>query len=879
MLTFLSVRLAPFALATLMAVLLVDSGIVAQSAYPAARHGGNYMHNFYFPPAPSSTPWAPAWSPDGRSIAVAMNGSIWQIDRENGAASQLTYNDKYHSLPAWSPDGRWLLYTADDGGATIQLELLDLETGETRQLTDDEHVYTDPVFSPSGDAVAYVSTRPNGYFNVFVRAFRGGEWAGPEIAITRDNDFGRSRLYFGRWDMHITPAWMPDGNELLLVSNRDQPLGSGNVLRVPVQENGIAAAEVVLAEQTLYRTRPHVSIDGKRFVYSSTSGAADQFNNLYVQPTEGGEPYKLTFFTHDAFHPRWSPNGEWIAYVTNQGGLPHLALLETYGGAQQMLPVTSRRWKHATGTLALRVVDDESGRLTAARIHLTASDGKFYAPFDAYARVGWAGDHAFHTEGEAQVVIPTGPVRITAVKGFEFWPESTTVEISVDGVTDVTLRLRRMTNMASRGWYNGSTHVHMNYGGNLHNTLANLMMMSDAEDQDIVNEQIANKDNRILDYQFFVPGGTAHPISRSDRLMVVGQEYRPPFYGHVFMLGLRDHLISPFVTGYEATAIESLYPSNTDMLRKAKAQGATVGYVHPFSGDSDPLDGDLGGAKGFIVDAALGATDALEWSLASRAGFFPLYAVWNNGLRVTATGGEDSITDLQRSKLIGSIRTYVCTDDRGLDVDSWFENLRAGRAFVSNGPLIDLRANGAGPGQDIALLDEGETVDVFVSVQSIVPLDKAFLVFNGETIEEIPLADDRRTAQYRASFVVHASGWLHVRVEGSPERRFPLDVEYAQAFTNPVWITVGNELIRNGPAAEYGLQWIDKLSALAAAWPGWRSQTEIDHVMDQFADARRVYEQFRVDAASTTRPSTLLSRIGAVNVEPLPATRSCADRM
>jgi len=33
--------------------------------YPAARHGGNYMHNYYFPPAPSSTPWAPTWSPDG----------------------------------------------------------------------------------------------------------------------------------------------------------------------------------------------------------------------------------------------------------------------------------------------------------------------------------------------------------------------------------------------------------------------------------------------------------------------------------------------------------------------------------------------------------------------------------------------------------------------------------------------------------------------------------------------------------------------------------------------------------------------------------------------------------------------------------------------
>ena len=126
----------------------------------------------------------------------------------------------------------------------------------------------------------------------------------------------------------------------------------------------------------------------------------------------------------------------------------------------------------------------------------------------------------------------------------------------------------------------------MNYAGNLHNTLENLMMMSAAEDQDMVNEQIANKDNRILDYQYFVPGGKAHPLSTRDRVLVVGQEYRPPFYGHVFMFQLRDHLISPFTTGYEGTAIESLYPSNTDMFRKAKAQGATVGYVHAFGSQS-----------------------------------------------------------------------------------------------------------------------------------------------------------------------------------------------------------------------------------------------------------------------------------------------------
>ena len=302
------------------------------------------------------------------------------------------------------------------------------------------------------------------------------------------------------------------------------------------------------------------------------------------------------------------------------------------------------------GVLSVRTVDD-SGQTTGARIHLTAADGKFYAPADAYARVSAAGDRMFHSTGEFRVELPVGKVKLTAVKGFEMWPQRRRARRRRERSDDsAQVGLKRMTDMSAKGWHSGSTHVHMNYGGNLHNTLENLMMMSAAEDQDIVLEQVANKDNRILDHQFFVPGGGPHPLSRKDMVLVVGQEYRPPFWGHVFMFGLRDHLISPFTTGYEGTAIESLYPSNTDMFRKARAQGAYVGYVHAYAGERDPLEGDLGGGKGAIVDAALGTTDAIEWSAAGRAGFFPLYALWNNGLKVTAVGGEDSISNLQNEQ-------------------------------------------------------------------------------------------------------------------------------------------------------------------------------------------------------------------------------------
>ena len=809
--------------------------------YPEARSGGNYMHNFYFPPAPSSTPWAPDWSPDGEWIAVAMHGSIWKVDPQTGVAYELTYSEAYHSSPDWSPDGRYIVFTADYEHQRIQLELLDTESGEITRLTDDTAVYTDPVFSPDGSRIAYVSTNPNGYFNLYIRDFADGDWAGDPVAVSADNDYGRNRLYFGNWDMHITPSWFPNGEELLVVSNRNVPLGSGNVLRVPAIENGITQATTVLAEQTLYRHRPDVSIDGKRFIYTSTRGSADQYNNLYVQPTTGGEPYKMTFYTHDAFHPRWSPDGEWIAFISNEPGVSQLKLLETYGGKLVSVDITEHHYKRPMGVLKVRVTESGHPEPIHHRVHLTASDGKLYTPVSAYARASGRGDLIFHNPGEFSLQLPVGEAELTFVKGFEFFPQTISADIEEGEVTELQVSLKRLTDMGAKGWYNASTHVHANYAGNLHNTLENLMMMSRAEDQDLVLEQVANKDNRILDYHYFEAGGNAHSVSEPDQIVVVGQEYRPPFYGHIFMFGLSEHLISPFVTGYEGTAIESLYPSNTDMMMKAKAQGAVTGYVHPYNGDNDPLLGNLGGGKGFMVDAALGATDALEWSDANRAGFFPLYAAWNNGLRVTATGGEDSISSLHRSKLLGSVRTYVYTGSQGLGMHAWFDAMKRGRAFVSSGPLLEFSAGEALPGDTVSLPAGGGDVSLKGWLRSVTELESLMLICNGQEIERFSLGRNGMSYDLDYRLEVERSGWCHLRTEGAPEHRFPLDVAYTQAFTNPIWFQVGDEPIRNPESASYGLRWIDRLQELAEAWPDWRSEAEKDHVYGQFDAAREVY--------------------------------------
>jgi dipeptidyl aminopeptidase/acylaminoacyl peptidase len=110
-------------------------------------------------------------------------------------------------------------------------------------------------------------------------------------------------------------------------------------------------ARLIHTEETLFRTRPQWSPDGKRFVYASHLGG--QYTNLFVLPTAGGEPYKLTFGEHDTFLPRWSPDGEWIAAISNVEGLPQLTLLKAWGGEQRICLASPRsdgcgRWRRSS---------------------------------------------------------------------------------------------------------------------------------------------------------------------------------------------------------------------------------------------------------------------------------------------------------------------------------------------------------------------------------------------------------------------------------------------------------------------------------------------------------------------------------------------------
>jgi len=342
--------------------------------------------------------------------------------------------------------------------------------------------------------------------------------------------------------------------------------------------------------------------------------------------------------------------------------------------------------------------------------------------------------------------------------------------------------------------------------------------------------------------------------------LIVGEEYRPPFYGHVFFIGLRDHLISPFTTGYEGTAIDSLYPSNTDMFIKAKAQGAVVGYVHAFSGESDPLEKDLGVGRAFPVDAALGSIHAMEWSTASGAALRVWHHALNNDLPIAVAGGEDSITSLHRTKTVGSVRTYAFIGNESTSgkqrsgiaskkpwsAERWIGALKQGKTFYSSGPLLEFSINGRIPGERFDLPTAG-SVNLVGEVWSIVPLERAVIYSNGKPWKNLPLSGDCRHLSFRETAAVTSSCWFSLTAEGTPTSH-PLDANYPQGTTSAIRVYIGHQPIRNRSSAEYFIRWIDKLKGMADAAPGWRSREERDHVLGQFDAARQVYERFAKEA-------------------------------
>ena len=810
-------------------------GVLKQVALPHSY----YWREMYVPQV-TTGPSSATWSPDGTELIYSMQGTLWRQRIGSDIAQQLTAGPGYDYQPDWSPDGRSVVFARYARDA-IELQLLDLTSGQVTALTTNGAVNVEPRWSPDGTRLAFVSSVYNGRWHIFVMAVGGG---GPQ-RLTEDNDSHLPRYYYSRFDHYISPAWSPDGTELLLVSNRGHIHGTGGFWRMAAKPG--SPLRELRYEETTWKARPDWSPDGTRVVYSSYLGR--QWHQLWLMTSEGGDPLPLTYGEFDATAPRWSRDGKRVACISNEGGNTSLWVIDVIGGRKQPIVARQRRYLGAVGTLRLEVVD-HAGRRIPARVSVTGPDGRGYAPDDAWRHADEAFDRTerpfeytyFHSAGGAELTVPAGTMRVEVWRGPEYRVARADVNVPTGGRVTRRLVLARLDNLPARGWWSGDVHVHMNYGGAYRNTPRQLAFQARAEDLHVVENLIVNKEQRIPDIDYFRVG--PDPVSTPTFVLMHAQEFHTSVWGHMGLLGLTSHYLIPDYAGYPNTAAASLYPSNAAIADLAHEQGALVGYVHPFDTKPDPADTSQSLSYELPVDVALGTVDYLE--VMGYSDHLITSEIWyrllNCGFKLPAGAGTDAFPNFASLRgPPGLVRVFV-KSGAALDHRRWLDGLKAGRTFVTNGPLLEFSLGGHQVGDEVKLAAGGQRLSAHVGLRSNVPVDHLEIVANGQIVATIPLRGDRMTALDSVSIPVNKSGWYVLRAYSDRAEMPVLDL-YPFASTSPVYVSVGDEPVGSADDAAFFLRWIDRIEFATRASASWNTSSEQAGVLRRLAEARAVFDR------------------------------------
>ena len=818
----------------------------APPATPAIDQPHAYYYSEMYLPQLTAGPSSLAWSPDSRELVYSMAGSLWRQRIDATLAVQLTDDADYDYQPDWSPDGRFIVYTSAAAGGSSELWLLDVPSGRTSQLTHDGAVDLEPRWSPDGQQLVYVSTVYHRHFHVFVADFRDGRLSGAR-RLTGETTSAVPRYYYGPTDVEINPSWTRDGRAVLYVSNHGHLHGTGGFWRLPLEPN--APAMELHYEETNWQARPEMSPDGRRMVYSSYLGR--QWLQLWLLPADGGDAFQLTFGDWDDTGPRWSPDGRQLAFISNRGGGTGIELLAVPGGPARALELGQRQRLRPAGNVHL-VVRDERGLPTPARAVVTDAAGRAQAPPGAWLHYALfdRDEHPFdaryfHTSGDETIEVPAGRVSVEVMKGPERTPQRRSIEVAAGATTEVAFGVPANPWLTTPGerWVSADVHVHMNYGGHYRNTPAHLVFQAQAEDVNIIESLIVNKDQRFPDIVY--SGRGVDLASLPDTLVVHGQEFHTSYWGHLGVLAIRGGVLLPGYAGYLNTAAASLFPTNADVADLGHAQGAVVGYVHPFEEEPQPFTHPAHtDADELPVDVALGKVDYME--IVSFADHEATAGVWyrllNLGFRIPAAAGTDAMANYAILRgPVGLNRVYAAVSDGPIDHDEWLKALRAGRTFATNGPLLNFSLGGQRIGATVQL-EQARKVAFSAQLRSIVPLDHAQVVCDGHIAAELPLRGGRTALTASGSVPLDHSGWCVLRAF-TAHAEYPILDNFIYATTSPIYVSLRGAAPRSPEDARYFVAWIDRLLSTTDAWPEWNSAAEKAAVLQQLKDARAVYER------------------------------------
>ena len=512
---------------------------------------------------------------------------------------------------------------------------------------------------------------------------------------------------------------------------------------------------------------------------------------------------------------------------------------------------------------------DEHEQATPARVRITNLDGEYFAPVGhltdfpiTFSRdqqadekdVMLADDRRFaYVKGSFEIVLPApNQYRLELVKGYQYVMIDDTFQIT-SNTQELTLHLQRAFKMPEENWYSGDVHVH-------HINPASALLEMKAEDLNVCNILISDftKDHALY-------RGSIEPISDSNHLIFLGQEYREDLLGHVNLLNIREGMVEP-----AKEMRKHQYPLNLEATDFVRKQGGHISWAHFAAWPG--LEGPLG-----IV---LKKVDAVELlctidpfhspifatgvvpELALNSGLRLWYRLLNCGLKVPITAGTDKMGNLVT---VGANRVYAKVDG-GLDYQNWVAALTEGKTFITNSPIISFSVNGKEIGSHLELV-KGDSVQVVAEVRSQMPVDYFEIVANGELIASTKLEKGDSYAELKFKYLPTESTWLAARAyrqtidylrkglslaERRPQSKYQttfnkyfgtLRAEVPFAHTSPIYLVVDGKPIYHQEDARYFIKYLSNVVKYLKEEGQFPSEDIKNEVIDKFLEGINTFDK------------------------------------
>lgn len=300
----------------------------------------------------------PVFSPDGTKIAFAADydgqRNIYVMPAEGGEPLRLTYEPVAEASPSWSPDGKSIVFASSllSGTDYPRLFEVSLAGGLPKPLPLPSG--SRACYSPDGKSIAY---DPSFKWQPAWKRYRGGQAS--KIWIARLSD-SKVHAVPRKNSNDTNPMWVNDS--VYFLSDRQGPVGlyrydvtADRVAEVLPNKGfdfwsaGAGPGGIVIEQPgglKLYDFATHaardipVTIDGDfperrpRFkglgvgdiAWESLSptgarAVVEARGNIFTIPGAKGDIRAITETSSSANRmPAWSPNGNWIAYLSDENG-------------------------------------------------------------------------------------------------------------------------------------------------------------------------------------------------------------------------------------------------------------------------------------------------------------------------------------------------------------------------------------------------------------------------------------------------------------------------------------------------------------------------------------------------------------------------------